>query len=99
MMTAGKWSDAKAASQQALVDRPNSGFALYGIAQAAEKAGDAGETTAAYKHFLSAWKTADPGLPQVEHAQQWLSHHAGQGKPWLIAKALQKQRCIQTWGT
>jgi len=77
MMTAGKWSDAKAASRQALVDRPNSGFALYGVAQAAEKTGDAGETTAAYKQFLSAWKTADPGLPQVEHAQQWLSHHAG----------------------
>jgi predicted Zn-dependent protease len=81
MMTAGKWSDAKAASRQALVERPNSGFALYGFAQATEKAGDAGETTAAYKQFLSAWKTADPGLPQVEHAQQWISHHAGQGNP------------------
>jgi tetratricopeptide (TPR) repeat protein len=81
MMTAGKWSDAKAASQQALVDRPHSGFALYGVAQAAEKAGDAGETTAGYKQFLSAWKTADPGLPQVEHAQQWLSQHGGQGSP------------------
>ena len=81
MMTAGKWSDAKTASRQALVERPNSGFALYGVAQAAEKAGDAGETTAAYKQFLSAWKTADPGLPQVEHAQEWLSHHGGQANP------------------
>jgi tetratricopeptide (TPR) repeat protein len=81
MMTAGKWADAKAASLQALVERPNSGFALYGVAQATEKAGNAGETTAAYQQFLSAWKTADPGLPQVEHAQQWLSHHAAQGSP------------------
>jgi tetratricopeptide (TPR) repeat protein len=75
MLTAGKWSAAKAASRQALVERPNSGFALYGIAQATEKGGDVGETTAAYKQFLSAWKAADPTLPQVEHAQQWLSQH------------------------
>ena len=81
MMTAGKWSEAKAASQAALVERPNSGFALYGIAQATEKMGDAGATTVAYQQFLSAWKTADPGLPQVQHAQQWLSQHAATGKP------------------
>ena len=81
MMNAGKWAEAKAASKAALVERPNSGFALYGIAQATEKSGDAGATTVAYKQFLSAWKTADPGLPQVGHAQQWLSQHAATGDP------------------
>jgi tetratricopeptide (TPR) repeat protein len=75
MMTAGKWPDAKAAFQQALVERPNSGFALYGIAQVTEKGGDTVATTVAYKQFLSAWKTADPGLPEVVHAQQWVSQH------------------------
>jgi tetratricopeptide (TPR) repeat protein len=79
MMTAGKWPDAKAASQRALIDRPNSGFALYGIAQATEKMGNNGATTAAYEHFLSAWKTADPGLPQIEHAKQWLGQHGTPG--------------------
>jgi hypothetical protein len=74
-MTAGKWPDAKAAFQQALVERPNSGYALYGVAQATEKAGDTVSTTVAYKQFLSAWKTADPGLPEVVHAQQWVSEH------------------------
>ncbi len=77
MMTAGKWPDAKAAFQAALVERPNSGFALYGLAQATEKAGDAGATTTAYKQFLSEWKTADPGLPEMQHAQQWLNQHGG----------------------
>jgi tetratricopeptide (TPR) repeat protein len=76
MMNAGKWAEAKTASKAALVERPNSGFALYGVAQATEKSGDAGATTVAYKQFLSAWKTADPGLPQVGHAQQWLSQHS-----------------------
>jgi tetratricopeptide (TPR) repeat protein len=79
MMTAGHWSEAEAASRQALAERPNSGFALYGIAQATEKAGNAGETTEAYKQFLSAWKTADPTLPQVQHAEQWLSQHGASG--------------------
>jgi tetratricopeptide (TPR) repeat protein len=81
MMTAGKWPDAKAAAQNALVERPNSGFALYGIAQAIEKSGDSNATASAYQQFLSAWKTADPGLPQVQHAQQWLSEHGAAGSP------------------
>jgi hypothetical protein len=79
MMTAGKWPEAKAAAQKALVDRPGSGFALYGIAQATEKTGDAGATATAYQQFLSAWKTADAGLPQIEHAKQWLGQHGTPG--------------------
>jgi tetratricopeptide (TPR) repeat protein len=76
MMTAGKWKDAKAAFQQALEQRPNSGYALYGIAQATEKSGELDATTVAYQQFLKAWKTADPGLPETQHAEQWLSQHA-----------------------
>jgi tetratricopeptide (TPR) repeat protein len=79
MMTAGKWPDAEAAFQKALVERPNSGFALYGIAQVTEKKGDAGATTVAYQQFLSAWKTADPGLPEMQHAQQWMGQHTTPG--------------------
>src|ERR1700678_435884 len=76
MMTTSKWNEARAAFQQALVERPNSGFALYGIAQATEKSGELGATTVAYQQFLKAWKTADPGLPETQHAEQWLRQHA-----------------------
>jgi tetratricopeptide (TPR) repeat protein len=79
MMTAGKWAEAEAAFQKAQVDRPNSGFALYGLAQVKEKNGDAGATTASYRQFLSAWKTADPGLPELQHAQEWVKQHDGAG--------------------
>ena len=79
MMTAGKWADAEAAFQKALVERPNSGFALYGLAEVKEKIGDPGATTVSYRQFLSAWKAADPGLPEMQHAQQWMSQHAGIG--------------------
>jgi tetratricopeptide (TPR) repeat protein len=76
MMTAGKWGDARTAYAAALLNRPNSGFALYGIAQALEKMGDGNATTAAYRQFLKAWKNADANLPEKQHAQQWLSQHA-----------------------
>jgi predicted Zn-dependent protease len=75
MMTAGQWKDAQTALQRALVDRPNSGFALYGSAQATEKQGDNAATSTAYQHFLAAWKTADADLPQVQHAHEWLTQH------------------------
>jgi hypothetical protein len=79
MMTAGKWPEAEAAFQKALVERPNSGFALFGLGQVREKMRDAGATSAAYRQFLSAWKTADPELPEIQHAQQWMSQHPGSG--------------------
>src|SRR5271156_614746 len=79
LMPAGKWPEAEAAFQKALVERPNSGFALYGIAQVKEQTRDAGATSVAYRQFLSAWKTADPGLPEMQHAQQWVSQHPGAG--------------------
>ncbi len=75
-MTAGKWPEAEAAFQKAPVERPNSGFALYGIALVKEKTRDAGATAVAYKQFVGAWKTADPGLPEMQHAQQWVNQHA-----------------------
>jgi tetratricopeptide (TPR) repeat protein len=74
-MSAGHYDEARAAWQHALVDRPNSGFSLYGLALVAEKSGDGQQATTAYSQFLSAWKTADPNLPQMQHAQQWTNAH------------------------
>ena len=77
LLVAAKWPEAEAAYRQALTERPKSGFPLYGIALAKEKSGsDTAQTAAAYHEFLAAWKTADAGLPQVEHAQQWLTGHS-----------------------
>ena len=40
MLRARRWRDAKAAFEKALLERPHSGFALYGIAAANEQLGD-----------------------------------------------------------
>jgi tetratricopeptide (TPR) repeat protein len=85
LMTAGKWAEAEAAYRRELLQRPQSGFSLYGIALAEEKSGDSNGAAAAYRQFLTAWKTADPDLPQLEHAQQWLMQHDGEPAPGQAA--------------
>jgi tetratricopeptide (TPR) repeat protein len=74
-MAASDWKDAKAAFEAALVERPHSGFPLYGIALASEQAGDTTAATAEYADFLSAWKSADTDLPQLAHARAFVASH------------------------
>jgi tetratricopeptide (TPR) repeat protein len=75
MMAIGNWSEAKAGYQHALLERPRSGFALYGIANNSEKSGDSKAAAREYADFLSAWKGADPGLAQIRHAQEYIAKH------------------------
>ncbi len=74
-MAALDFTDAKAAYKDALIDRPRSGFPLYGIAMASEQAADVAAATVAYKDFLTAWKSADSELPQIAHARAYLASH------------------------
>jgi tetratricopeptide (TPR) repeat protein len=76
-LAAADWSGAKAAYKEALVERPHSGFPLYGIAMASEQAGDITAATTEYADFLVAWKSADSDLPQLAHARSYLSSHNG----------------------
>jgi tetratricopeptide (TPR) repeat protein len=71
MLFIRKWPEAKAAFERALVERPRSGFALYGIAFASEQLGDREAAVKTYVDFLTAWKGADPGLPQIAHARAY----------------------------
>jgi tetratricopeptide (TPR) repeat protein len=64
------YTDARTAYQAALVQRPASGFELFGIARADELAGDTTLAQTEYRAFLKAWSSADPRLPQVLHARE-----------------------------
>ena len=75
MLRARRWSDAKAAFEKALSERPHSGFALYGIAAANEQLSDRQAASKAFADFLTAWKEADAGLSQVAHARAYLIAH------------------------
>jgi tetratricopeptide (TPR) repeat protein len=75
LTAAGQPVEAAKAWKKALEDRPNSGFPLYGLAELAERSRDTSQATAAYSKFVDSWKSADPELPQVQHAHQWLAAH------------------------
>jgi len=66
------YKGAEEAYRAALVERPNSGFGLYGLALAKESSGDAAGAREAYQAFLKAWPRADANLPEVAHAQKVL---------------------------
>jgi tetratricopeptide (TPR) repeat protein len=75
LLAAGDFAGARSAYQQALHERPRSGFPLYGIATCSEKAGNATAAAREYSDFLAAWKDADPQLAQIEHAREFLAQH------------------------
>jgi hypothetical protein len=77
LLSASAWTDAKAAYQKALTERPKSGFPLYGIALSSERSGDAKAASAEYAEFVTAWKDADAALPQLGHARAFLTEHGG----------------------
>ena len=80
MLAAGDWADARAAYQRALVERPRSGLALYGVAMSSEKAGDTASASRGYADFLAAWKDADPTLDELTHARAYIASGGAAGK-------------------
>jgi hypothetical protein len=62
------YAGAQAAYEAALVERPGSGFELYGLARVKELQGDAAGARQSYTAFLKAWAAADASLPEVAHA-------------------------------
>jgi len=52
-----------------LVERPNSGFGLYGLARVKELQGDAAGARESYAAFLKEWSSADASLPEIKHAR------------------------------
>ncbi len=79
MIAIGDWTNARAAYERALLERPRSGFALYGIAMSSEKSGDSEAAAREYADFLAAWKNADPALAQVTHARTYIAGHPAAG--------------------
>lgn len=73
LIRAGRYKEARDVYQNDLIERPHSGFALYGIATAWEKEGNHAEATKAYRDFLSAWSHADTDLAQVRVAKAYLA--------------------------
>ena len=77
LLKAKDYADAKTAFEAALVERPQSGFELYGLARTAELSGNITAARTQYAAFLKAWPTADASLPEVGHAKEILGSGSG----------------------
>jgi tetratricopeptide (TPR) repeat protein len=76
LIRAMDYAGAKAAYEAALVERPNSGFGLYGLALVKELSGDAAGARESYQAFLKAWPSADSALPEMTHARKVIEMNA-----------------------
>jgi tetratricopeptide (TPR) repeat protein len=72
LLKARDYAGASAAYEAALIERPNSGFGLFGLAEVKEASGDSAGAREAYATFLKTWSKADASLPEVAHAQKVL---------------------------
>jgi hypothetical protein len=83
LLSVSDYAAAKTAYQQALTERPNSGYPLYGLALTEEKSGNTTAASAAYTTFLKSWPQADSALPQIAHAKSFVDGHQTQANAGL----------------
>ncbi|HEY6413691.1 MAG TPA: hypothetical protein VIX42_08385 [Edaphobacter sp.] len=72
LLRAGDYAGAHKAYEAALVERPKSGFPLYGMARSSEAAGDAAKARTEYAEFAKAWERGDQEMPEMAHAREYL---------------------------
>ena len=70
LLEGNQFKNAAAWFQRALTRTPNRSRALLGLARAYRGAGDAANARAAYKRFLTNYRLADLGLPEVAEARE-----------------------------
>lgn len=87
LLQAGDYAGAHEAYAAALLDRPKSGFGLYGQARSSEGAGKTAIALAEYAKLVDVWKNADFDLPEVQHARQYMAAHKGFGEAKLSPSA------------
>ena len=73
LLRAGDAGGAHTAYAAALKERPNSGFSLYGMAQASEAARNNADAREEYAKFLAAWKSSDADRSELAHARAYVS--------------------------
>lgn len=72
LLRAGKPGEAAEQFRVSLLRQPNRARSLLGMARAAVKSGDRVAAEAAYQKLLAQWQQADPDLPELKEARDYL---------------------------
>ena len=72
LLRAGKPAEAAEQFKASLLRQPNRARSLIGAARAAARNGDRASAAAAYSKFLAQWSQADPDLPELKEAKDYL---------------------------
>ena len=73
LLQAGRPKEAVGWFERALARTPNRSRAVLGLARAAAKAGETTKSQRAFQQFLTNWRRADPGLPELQEARAALA--------------------------
>jgi tetratricopeptide (TPR) repeat protein len=79
LLQAGRAKDAVVWFERALARTPNRSRAVLGLARAAAKAGQIAKSRRAFQQFLTNWRFADAGLPELHEAKAALSRPQAPG--------------------
>jgi tetratricopeptide (TPR) repeat protein len=71
-----RYEDARRAYTAALRLRPTRARIRLGLARAASRLGDFAGAVSNYRAFLHLWRTADPDLPEIAEANEFVERHA-----------------------
>ena len=77
LLELGKPREAAVEFERALARWPNRSPALLGLARASAARGDRATASRFYKRLLVNYRNADPGLPEVQEAQEYIAGRAG----------------------
>jgi tetratricopeptide (TPR) repeat protein len=69
LLELGRPREAKAEFERALSRWPNRSLALLGLARASAALGDRDSARRQYRRLLANWRSADPGLPELQEAR------------------------------
>lgn len=72
LLRAGKPKEAVEKFQVALLRQPNRARSLLGLARASAQSGDSATARATYMKLLEQWKQADPNLPELAEARDYV---------------------------
>ena len=71
LLELGRPREAKAEFERALSRWPNRSLALLGLARASAALGDRDSARRQYRRLLANWRSADPGLPELQEARSF----------------------------